>query len=280
MAKTFPLELATGSLSHQGKVRNHNEDSVLALPGQGLWLVADGMGGHEAGEVASQAIAEAAATIGQATSAPDMLARFLDRIDQAHRRIRDHSIRLGGATIGSTVVALLAHETHFAVVWAGDSRAYLLRQGALAQVSRDHNEAQELMAQGILTPEQARAWPRRNVITRAIGVFEAPDTEQVSGTVESGDVFLLCSDGLTEHVGPAELAAHMADPDPQATCDALVNLTLARGARDNVSVIAVRWGPRPASRRHLAEVEDDDKTVPNLGMQGGWARPETAQDAS
>ena len=265
MLNAFSFDVESGSSTHRGMVRDHNEDSLLALPDSGLWLVADGMGGHEAGEVASSMIVDAAATIGRASSAPDMLARLLDRIDLAHQNIREHSIRLGGATIGSTVVALLCYDGHFAVVWAGDSRAYLLRDGQLHQLSQDHTEAQELIDQGLLAPEQALHWPRRNVITRAVGVFDKPDPDQMSGTIMPGDVFLLCSDGLTEHASTVDLAAQMMEPDPQTICDNLVNLTLARGAKDNVSVIVARWGPRPAIQR--SDDNDDDKTVPNLGLK-------------
>jgi serine/threonine protein phosphatase PrpC len=267
MLTTFPYEAETGSTTHTGMVRDHNEDNHLVLPDAGLWLVADGMGGHEAGEVASKMIVEAAASIGQATSAPDMLGRLVDRIEVAHKNIREHSIKLGGATIGSTVVALLCYDGHFAVIWAGDSRAYLLRDGLLHQISKDHTEAQELVAQGIITAEQALHWPRRNVITRAVGVFDRPNADKITGTIQPGDVFLLCSDGLTEHVPPPDLAVLMADPDPQAACDKLVNLTLARGAKDNVTVIVVRWGPRPSAAAQ--DDEDEDKTVPNLGARAG-----------
>lgn len=267
---TPPFPILSAAMTHRGMVRDHNEDSLLALPEAGVWIVADGMGGHEAGEVASGMITAAAATLGQPTSAPDMLARLIDRIEVAHRNIRDHSIKLGGATIGSTVVALLCHDTEFAVVWAGDSRAYLLRDGQLHQLSKDHTEAQELLSQGILTPEQARAWPRRNVITRAVGVFDHANADTVTGQAQSGDVFLLCSDGLTEHLTGPDIATLMALPDPKAACEDLINLTLARGAKDNVSVIVVRCGPKPLGSRPVTP--DDDKTVPNLGAKAGMTR--------
>lgn len=261
-ANSFGVQ--TGSLSHRGRVRDHNEDAFLALPEAGLWIVADGMGGHEAGEVASRMIVEAAATIGRASSAPDLLTRLIDRIELAHRRIREHSIHLGGATIGSTVVALLIYEQHFAVLWAGDSRVYLWRDGQLHQLSTDHTEAQELISQGVMTPEQAQSWPRRNIITRAVGVFDRANPDQVTAAILPGDVFLLCSDGLTEHVKEPDLALHMARSEPQAACQALIDLTLERGAKDNVTVIVVRCVPHMAAEPQ-SWVDDDDKTVPNLG---------------
>lgn len=263
MLTGFPFALDSGVMSHLGMVRAHNEDSVLAMPEAGLWVVADGMGGHEAGDVASQAIVEAEALVGHPDSIADLQARFLDRLTLAHARIREYSKNHGGLTVGSTVVALLCCDGQFACIWAGDSRVYRLRDGKLVQLTTDHTEAQELLRRGILTEEQALTWPRRNVITRAIGVFEEPNPDQISGEILSGDTFLLCSDGLTEHITNAEIAFHMAHDDPQACCQALVNLTLDRGARDNVSVIVVRCGPRPTA---LAgdDMDDLEKTKPGF----------------
>ncbi len=273
MLTEFPLDLHSGFLTHRGVVRSHNEDSLLSLPESGLWVVADGMGGHEAGEVASGTIVQAESTIGRPDSAADLQQRFLARLLLAHQSIREHSRRLGGVTVGSTVAALLCCEGYFACIWAGDSRVYLRRDGILTQLTTDHTEAQELMRQGILTREQALTWPRKNVITRAIGVFEEPNSEQVSGQVLPGDTFLLCSDGLTEHVTDDEIAAHLTNPIPQACCDSLVTLTLARGARDNVSVIVVRCGPLPQGKQHeYLEDANDDKTVPGMALIGDLHR--------
>ena len=253
--------LDSGVMSHQGKVRAHNEDSVLSLPEIGLWVVADGMGGHEAGDVASQMIVEAEAAVGHPASVADLQKRFLGCLAVAHDRIRAYSQSHGGLTVGSTLAALLCFEGQFACIWAGDSRIYLLRDGKLSQLTTDHTEAQELLRRGILTAEQALTWPRRNVITRAIGVFETPNPDQISGVILPGDAYLLCSDGLTEHITDSEIGFHMANADPQPCCEELVDLTLARGARDNVSVIVVRCGPRPPKRD---EFDDLDKTKPGF----------------
>lgn len=281
MTGPIALEVMSGSLTHKGMVRDHNEDSLLSLPETGLWVIADGMGGHQAGDVASRTIIDAAASVGRPSSAPDLQARFLDRLYLAHDRIRSHSQELGGATVGSTVVALLCHAGHFAAIWAGDSRLYRLRDTELSQISTDHTEAQELLRQGVLTPEQAAVWPRRNVITRAVGVFDQPNPDQVTGELLPGDTFLLCSDGLTEHVTDAEMAQHLRRAvDPQAMCDALVSLTLSRGARDNVSVIVVRLGPAAGQ---TAAPQEAAKTVPGLPQPTApasltpWTMPVTGQ---
>jgi serine/threonine protein phosphatase PrpC len=284
MTGLVALEVTTGSLTHKGMVRDHNEDSLLSLPETGLWVIADGMGGHQAGDVASRTIIDAAASVGRPSSAPDLQARFLDRLYLAHDRIRNHSQELGGATVGSTVVALLCHAGHFAAIWAGDSRLYRLRDGQFSQISTDHTEAQELLRQGVLTPEQAAVWPRRNVITRAVGVFDQPNPDQVTGELMPGDTFLLCSDGLTEHVSDEEIAQHLRrSADPQAACDGLVSLTLSRGARDNVSVIVVRLGPTAGPIAGTYAPLEAEKTVPGLPQPAGpasiapWTGPTTGQ---
>lgn len=234
----------TGAASDTGVVRNHNEDSYLVQAEAGVWLVADGMGGHAAGDFASQTIAQSVGSIGLPISAPDLQARFMDRLMRAHMAIKAQSARLNGATVGATLVALLTHDRHFACIWSGDSRIYLLRGGHYTQVTVDHTEVQELLRNGAITPEQALTWPRKNVITRAIGVHDRPMTDERSGELYDGDTFLLCSDGLTEHITDGEMALALTQFGPQEACDQLVALTLARGARDNVTVIVVRCHDR------------------------------------
>lgn len=238
------LTFATGARSDTGRVRDHNEDSMLAQPQSGVWVVADGMGGHEAGDFASQTIVGQIATVGRASSAPDLQARFMERLTIANDQIRARSEELGGATIGATLVALLVHEEKFACIWSGDSRIYLMRDGVLQQVTQDHTEVQELLNSGAITPQEADDWPRKNVITRAIGVTHDPNTDETYGTLEEGDMFLLCSDGLTEHIEDHELPELLNAGSPQDKCDRLVDLTLERGAKDNVTVIVVECEPR------------------------------------
>ncbi len=230
----------TGSSTHHGRVRKHNEDCLLVRPASGLWLVSDGMGGHKAGDFASRTIAENAAWIGTPTSAHDLKVRFMDRLQLAHEDIRARSAAMEGATIGATVVALLVFGGHYACIWSGDSRIYRLRGGELQQMTVDHTEVNELLAAGTITPEQAAAWPRKNVITRAIGVLDEVSTDENYGMLQHDDTFLLCSDGLTGHVADDEIAAHLSHRGSQETCDRLVELTLSRGARDNVTVVVVR----------------------------------------
>lgn len=226
-------------VSHKGCVRDHNEDSYLVEPQIGLWVVADGMGGHEAGEVASASIVEHLATIGIASSAPDLRARFEDRLSRAHAEIRRIS-RSRGVTIGSTVAALLAMDGRFACLWSGDSRVYLVRDGAISQISRDHTEVQELLDSGAISAAEAENWPRRNVITRAIGVNDEIAIDFQQGETLAGDIFILSTDGLTAHVSDAEIAAAALSAAPQAACEKLLAMVLERGGTDNVTIVLVK----------------------------------------
>jgi len=227
------------------------------------------MGGHEAGDFASGRIVDVVGSIGLPSSAPDLQARFHDRINQAHADIQARSAELNGATIGATLVALLAYEENFACAWSGDSRIYLLRDGELRQVTVDHTEAQELLAAGSITEEEAASWPRKNVITRAIGVGSQPRIEEIYGTLRPGDSFLLCSDGLTGHVEDPEIAKAMRVEDAQNTAQSLVDLTIERGATDNVTVVVVRclapntdiWAEEPASETKPAENTQIDWSI-------------------
>ena len=229
----------TGSVSDVGRVRTLNEDCILVRPDIGLWAVADGMGGHGGGDVASQAVVAALAALPPQPSAAALLAEFEARIVRVNGDLRDLARARGEAIVGTTLAAVLVHGPHFACVWCGDSRVYLLREGELEQISRDHSEVQDLLDSGVLDEDEAKAWPRRTVVTRALGVADQPQLDIVDGPALAGDRFLLCSDGLTGHVDNLEIAALLAVPDPQKACDDLLALTLQRGASDNVSLIVV-----------------------------------------
>jgi protein phosphatase len=218
----------TGAITHAGKVRTRNEDSYLAHPESGVWAVADGMGGHEAGDLASQTVVQALSTIARPSSPAELLRQCEERIVYANHRLLEIADERGGLVIGSTVAVLLTFGGHFACVWSGDSRVYLIRGGEIAQISRDHTQVQQLVEEGAITAEEARNWPGRNVITRAIGVNEDPELELMQGALTAGDTFVVCSDGLTGHVTDAEIMEHVVGSRAQAACEALVELTLAR----------------------------------------------------
>lgn len=228
------------AVTHQGCVRELNEDRFLMEPGIGLWLVADGMGGHDAGEVASSGIVEQMATIGVSSSASDQHARFVDRLTRANKVLQAYSTERHGATVGSTIAALLAFDGQYTCMWMGDSRVYQVRRGKLRQISRDHSEVQELVEQGVLTKEEARNWPRRNVITRAVGVQPELDIDVVYGAMEDNDTYLLCSDGLTAHATDDDILEAVNGRRAREACEILLELTLSRGGTDNVTVVIVQ----------------------------------------
>jgi serine/threonine protein phosphatase PrpC len=236
---TFDSAAAT----HVGKVRRCNEDSYLVRPDTGVWAVADGMGGEEAGDVASSTLIAALQSIDSPSSAADLLAAAEDRVIRANSHLKAIANERGAAVVGTTIALLLTYGSHYACVWSGDSRIYRVRGGKIAQISHDHTAVQELIDTGRLTPDEARAWPERHVITRAIGVYDQPELELQYGVLSPGDVFVLCSDGLTAHVSDEEIREHVAARRSQQACDDLIALTLRRGALDNVTVVVVRYRP-------------------------------------
>lgn len=230
-----------------GCVRKINEDSMLALPESGLWLVADGMGGHAAGDFASQCIIAEMDTVGIPEGAIDLRARFTDRLARANRKILAHAAELDNGTIGSTIASLMAQQGHYACIWSGDSRVYRLRGGVLTQCTRDHTEVRSLLENGTITSSEAESWPRKNVITRAIGVTSEPECDMIEGTLADQDLFLICSDGLTEYYHDDELEREMVrlEHTLETMCDHLIATALERGGKDNVTVVAVRCHQAP-----------------------------------
>jgi protein phosphatase len=221
-------------------VRKLNEDSVLDLPELGLWMVADGMGGHAAGDFASGAIVSALASIPPPASLGALIGEVRERLQAVNRELNEEARRRREQVIGSTVVALLVFGGHGVVAWAGDSRAYLYRRGELVQLTRDHSQVEELVSLGLLAPEQVEGHPAANVITRAVGVADSLELDSEMFAIAEDDIFLLCSDGLYRELDDNAIAAALALGDCQQSCDALIEAALAQRARDNVSVIVVR----------------------------------------
>lgn len=224
-----------------GLKRKINEDSILAETDRGLWVVADGMGGHDAGEVASAAVVDALRRL------PDY--EDLDRLTRAAvealRQVNDELIRLARSedsqrTIGTTVVGLIVLGDRFRCFWAGDSRAYWIRDGEIMRLSRDHSLVQDLVDAGMLEPAEAETHENANVVTRAVGVRERLEVDTVSGDAAAGDAFLLASDGLTRLVKDEEILAELERGPLDRAADSLMETVLQRGAPDNVSLIITR----------------------------------------
>lgn len=225
-----------GSRTDVGCVRDHNEDSLLVAPP--LFAVADGMGGHAAGEVASEI---AITVLGEkAPHTPDAAA--LGRaVEDANRAvILAANEKRGRAGMGTTMTAAVLQKDRLVIAQVGDSRAYLLHQGRLQQLTRDHSLMADMIEAGRLTPEEARTHPNRSVITRALGSDPrmVPDLYEI--TVETGDRLLLCSDGLSSMVEDSAIESTLARTrDPQRCASMLVNEAIAAGGYDNVTVVVV-----------------------------------------
>ena len=187
--------------THVGHKRKVNEDAVLALPQQNIWLVSDGMGGHEAGDYASRLIADMAAGIPLNLEPGDRLHALRDSIQEAHRLIRQEAAQRGVDVMGATVVGLLLADGHFAALWAGDSRLYRLRDGAIEMLTSDHSVVAALVETGQMTWDEAEHHPQSNAITRAVGVGETLELDKRRGQIEPGDrVTLTSAHGRMEQV--------------------------------------------------------------------------------
>ncbi|WP_058836547.1 PP2C family protein-serine/threonine phosphatase [Luteimonas abyssi] len=228
-----------GHLTHAGLRRELNEDTYYGDAELGLWLVADGMGGHEYGEVASALAREAVVReVRRGTELPRAIQIADEDIIRASRQRHDT------LPMGTTIVAARIEGRRFQVAWVGDSRVYLWRDGRLVQLSQDHSYVQELISQGTISIDQARHHPHRNVVTQALGVTD-PDAlkvETLSGELSPGMQLLLCSDGLTEEVddrGIARVLAHH-ECSAQECVDGLVAAALDNGGSDNITVVLIR----------------------------------------
>ena len=235
------MRFLSWSTTHTGAVRTHNEDRFVDRPALGLWAVADGAGGHDAGEVASGMIADALETIPPSLGAGALLSEIRTRIGRTHEALCAEARSRGPSTvIASTIVVLIATGTHFACLWAGDSRAYLLRDGVMQQISRDHSLVQELVDSGAILPEDAEKHPRANIITRAVGGGSEPfELDKVSGALQPGDRFLLCSDGLCKTLSDAALAALLAGNHATSLTDPMIAAALDRRVNDNVTAVVI-----------------------------------------
>ena len=228
--------------THAGTANRLNEDAFVNRPDLGLWAVADGAGGHESGEVASAEVAGLLQTIDAGLSAAEMLLEVRSRLHAEASRHGD------GAMVATTVVVLLARDDHFACLWAGDSRAYLLRDHTLTKITRDHSLVQALVESGTISEAEAIGHPQANVITRAVGAdSDVLELEKRTGQLMAGDRLLLCSDGLSKTL-PEERLAELLSGDDATGAARLVMAALTAQATDNITAVTIDFsaGDGPA----------------------------------
>jgi serine/threonine protein phosphatase PrpC len=227
-------------------VRRVNEDAYLELGDSGLWVVADGMGGHDAGDYASGLIVEALADVARHTDPDAFLDDVERRLVEVNRRLFERATRLS-RTIGSTVVAVLAFRSYFLSLWAGDSRVYRAGAGGLEQVTRDHSQVEEMVALGELRREEVANHPMSNVITRAVGGASTLRLEATLQGINDGDRLLICSDGLYKDLDRDDIQEMLTGGSPADACKALVDLAMLRGGGDNITAVVIDFALNPDS---------------------------------
>lgn len=226
-------------LTNVGAVRKVNEDAFLDRPDLGIWAVADGMGGHAAGDVASQMVVDRLAQLSANGKLSSLLDAAEERLLDANRKLLTLAMRQKERTIGTTVMALFARGEHAACLWAGDSRLYRIRGRRIEQMMQDHAMIEDLITSGLITREEAADHPQANRITRAIGAMPSLFLDIELFALQPGDIYLLCSDGLYKELSDEEIAKTLGN-DVHAV-NRLIMFALERGAHDNVTVVAVQF---------------------------------------
>lgn len=224
------LGVRSVSRTHTGRIRTINEDRVLDRPDLGLWAVADGMGGHRAGDVAATVLIDDLTQWGECADGETLGAA----IARAHDGLRTS---IGGEG-GTTLVALSSGDAGAEIHWAGDSRAYLIRSGGLRQLTRDHSVVQRLLDAGLIDEAGAKAHPQASVITSALGMAAEPVIDTLTPTIRSGDRVLLCSDGLSRSLGDRDATG---DLPLDALADRLMTSALQRDGSDNISLVLIEF---------------------------------------
>lgn len=220
-----------------GKLRANNQDALVAM--EQLWGVADGMGGHKGGEIASASARDGLTRILRGKDPDSKMLRFA--VEAVNRRLylqQKDDASLSG--MGTTLTLLWAASKEVYIAQVGDSRAYLLRDGDFQQITQDHSLVQELVNQGVLTPELAAHHPMRNVITRAVGTDEGVEVDLFTKERKLGDIWLLCTDGLSGMVPDEDIARILRTKAPEAAADALLQTALDNGGRDNVTFVILK----------------------------------------
>ncbi|MCF6236914.1 MAG: type VI secretion system-associated protein TagF [Gammaproteobacteria bacterium] len=241
--KLTPLSWKSNAMTHVGRVRNANEDACLELPVRGMWVVADGMGGHAAGELASNMVVDDLSRIESSGTLGEFVDDVKTCLDSVNQKLMEKAHEKAVSVIGCTVVVLVMIGRRAAFLWAGDSRIYLSREGELQQLTQDHSydPVERLGCGGDVNVS--------NIVTRAVGAGSELDLEVGYVDLKAGDCFLLCSDGLNKEVTDIEIAESMCGKNVLAATHQLIDLSLERGARDNVTVVTVQISATDENRK-------------------------------
>ncbi|GAB3117356.1 protein phosphatase 2C domain-containing protein [Janibacter alkaliphilus] len=263
-ARTPAPRLKVGAATDVGRVREHNEDAAIA---EGVvFAVADGMGGHAAGEVASGIAVDTLREI--AGRAPLSVEDLEQQLDAANRRIlgavHEQPERRGmGTTVTGVALVSVGGTDHWAVFNVGDSRVYRWLDGTLSQVTVDHSEVQEMISAGVITPDEARTHPLRNVVTRSLGTDAQHQPDVWVIPPYPGERFVICSDGLTNELDDRDLRELLQEhPDAQQAAEQLVREAVVAGGRDNVTVVVVNLEGEPPEDTVTSPREADERTAP------------------
>ena len=252
---------SSAATTHVGAVREVNEDNQIEKPELGLWVVADGMGGHSAGDVASSMVVDELSAVRRTGTNEEFIERVIEVLSITNQKLRQLAFQKYDkqTVMGTTVAVLIIHANRYTILWAGDSRVYRYRSQQLEQLTRDHSQVNDMLDSGLLTADEVEDHPLANVITRAIGAAQTLNLERIDGEIKHGDIFMLCSDGLNKELSDQEIAPFFRSGDVDEINKALIHSALVRGAQDNITAIAVRVEGSVAN----------DQTIPAWNGQAG-----------
>lgn len=252
---------SSAATTHVGAVREVNEDNQIEKPELGLWVVADGMGGHSAGDVASGMVVDELSAVRRTGTNEEFIERVIEVLSITNQKLRQLAFQKFDkqTVMGTTVAVLIIHANRYTILWAGDSRVYRYRSQQLEQLTRDHSQVNDMLDSGLLTADEVEDHPLANVITRAIGAAQTLNLERIDGEIKHGDIFMLCSDGLNKELSDQEIAPFFRSGDVDEINKALIHSALVRGAQDNITAIAVRVEGSVAN----------DQTIPAWNGQAG-----------
>ena len=250
-AQTSSILWTSASRSHPGRVRQVNEDSCLEQSDHGVWAVADGMGGHSLGEFASGLAMQSLVDLPMTERLEDRVSMAVERLWEVNRHLRAEAPRRNVPLIGTTVAALVSTGNYCSCLWAGDSRIYLYRGRRLKQLTRDHNHIEAARWKQVSGYEDTVELPQANYITHALGAEDSLHIDQLTLELQDGDIFLLCTDGLSNVVSAFLIEQALLTGICRMACDALVDMALDRKARDNVTAVVV----------HAEDLGSPDRTI-------------------